>query len=122
VFVAVIGLTSTLTINVVQRTREIGVMSALGATSRMLAFYVWCEGLLIALLSWCVASVLAAPISYALEVVTGRMFFKAPLDFTMSAGATALWLALVLVLASVASFHPARRAAQLTVREAIAHV
>jgi putative ABC transport system permease protein len=122
VLVAGIGLTSTLTINVVQRTREIGVMSAIGATPRTLAFHVWCEGVLIAVMSWIAAAVLAAPISYALQVVTGRMFFKAPLDFTVSAGAAAIWLLLVVVLASFASFHPAVKAARLTVREAISYV
>lgn len=122
VLVAGIGLTSTLTINVVQRTREIGVMSAIGATPRTLAFHVWCEGVLIGVLSWIAAAVLAAPISYVLEVVTGRMFFRAPLDFTMSAGAAAIWLVLVVVIASLASFHPAMKAARLTVREAIAYV
>lgn len=122
VLVGGIGLTSTLTINVIQRTREIGVMSAIGATPRTLALQVWCEALWIALMSWIVATVLAAPISYGLQVVTGRMFFRVPLDFTMSPAATAIWLLLVVVLASFASLHPARRAARLTVREAIAHV
>jgi putative ABC transport system permease protein len=122
VLVGTIGLTSTLTINVLQRTREIGVMSAVGATPRMIAAQVWCEGIWISVLSWIAATLLAAPVSYVLETVTGRMFFRVPLDFTVSAGAAALWLGLVVVLASASSLYPAWRAARLTVREAIAHV
>ena len=55
------------------------------------------------------------------EVIT-RLFFETPLDFTVSGGAVAAWLALVVALAGVSSVHPALRAARLTVREAIAHV
>jgi len=117
--VASIGLISTLTINVLQRTREIGVMGAIGATSRTLASHVLCEGILIGLLSWLLATILSAPISYFLQIVTGRMFFKVPLDFTMSWSAVVIWLALVVLLAALSSFHPARRAARIPVREAL---
>jgi ABC-type lipoprotein release transport system permease subunit len=50
------------------------------------------------------------------------MFFRAPLDFTMTLGATAAWLAIVVVVATLASAYPAWRAARLTIREAIGHV
>jgi len=121
VFVGGLALTSTLTINVVQRTREIGILSAIGATPRTISGHVWFEGVLIGVLSWFVAILLAAPVSWVLESVTGRMFFKAPLDFYMSPGAAGIWLVLVVVLASLSSFYPAWRAARLTVREAISH-
>ncbi len=119
VIVGGIGLTSTLTLNVIQRTREIGILGAIGATPRTLSRLVWSEGVFIALVSWCFAMVLSAPISYALEAACGNIFFKAPLDFYMSPGAAALWLALVIVLATVSSLYPARRATRLTVREAL---
>lgn len=122
VVVGALGLMSTLTINVVQRTREIGVMGAIGARPMVLAFHVLVEALLMALASWMLAGILALPISWALQSVTGRMFFKAPLDFTLSWEAAVQWLVLVVVVASLASLQPALRAARLPVREAIAHV
>lgn len=122
VLVAAIGLTSTLAVNVIQRTREIGIMSAIGATPRQLALLVWGEALLVAVVSWLAALVTTAPISYALQLVTGRMFFRTPLEFTMTSNAALFWLLLILVLASISSMHPARRAAHFTVREAINHV
>jgi putative ABC transport system permease protein len=69
-----------------------------------------------------VAVLLAVPISWALETAAGRIFFRAPLDFTMSAPAAGAWLALVIVLATLGSVYPARRAARLPVREALNHV
>jgi len=122
VLVGAIGLTSALAISVVQRTRELGVMSAVGATPRTLAFLVWCEAMLLALVSWFGACVVSLPVTWVMEGVAGRLFFETPLDFTVSGGAVAAWLALVVALAGVSSVHPALRAARLTVREAIAHV
>ena len=122
VLVGAIGLTSTLTINVIQRTREIGVMSAIGATPRMIAGQVWSEAVLIGLLSWGVAALLSVPVTWALQSVTGRMFFRIPLELTLSFGAAGSWLALVVVLSTISSLYPSWRAARLTVREALAHV
>jgi len=121
VFVGGLGLTSTLTLSVIQRTREIGILSAIGGTPRTIARHIWFEAVLMGLMSWVVAVLLAAPVSSLLETVTGRIFFKAPLDFFVSIGAAAIWLVLVVVLASLSSYYPARRAARLTVREALAH-
>jgi len=119
VFVGALGLTSTLTLSVLQRTREIGVMSALGATPRTLATHVWIEGLFLGLLSWAAAVLLTIPVSWALDQACGRIFLKAPLDLQISPRALALWLALVLVLATFSSFQPAWRAARLRVSEAL---
>jgi putative ABC transport system permease protein len=122
VVVGSLGLATTLTLDVVHRTREIGVLGAIGATPAIIARHVWMEAVLIGLASWVAALLLAAPISYALEVACGSIFLKAPLPFHMSWLAALAWLLLVFVLASLASFLPARRAARLTVREALAHV
>src|SRR4029450_4913258 len=121
VFVGGLALALTLSLGVIQRTREIGILGAIGATPRTLAFYVWLESLLIGLASWNVGVAPAAPLSWALEVVCGRMFFRMPLDFFMSPRAAAIWLGLVVVLATVSSLAPARRASRLAIREALAY-
>jgi putative ABC transport system permease protein len=121
VLVGAIGLTSALTLGVVQRTREIGILGAIGASSRVIASYIWYESLIIAGLSWFLSVLLAAPASLLLESVTGRIFFKAPLDFAVSIGAALVWLALIAVIATFSSVYPARRAARLTVREALTY-
>jgi putative ABC transport system permease protein len=121
VFVGSLGLTSTLTLGVIQRTREIGVMSAIGATPTTLARQVWIEGVVIGVFSWLAAGLLTVPVSFALEAACGQIFFKVPLDPYVWPQALGLWLLLVVVLASLSSFYPARRAARLTVREALSH-
>jgi putative ABC transport system permease protein len=121
VLVGGLGLTSTLTLNVFERTREIGILSAIGATPRTIARYVLFEGMVMAALSWCVALIVSIPITFALDAATGQMFIRSALDFYMSPMAAAVWLLLVIILAALSSFYPARRSARLAVREAIAY-
>jgi putative ABC transport system permease protein len=121
VLVGGLGLTTTLTLNVIERTREIGILSAIGAAPRTIARGVVVEGIVMAILSWCIAVIVAIPITFALDAATGQMFIQSALDFFMSPAAIAGWLLLGVILAAVSSFHPARRAARLTIREAIAY-
>lgn len=121
VLVGGLGLTSTLLLNVFERTREIGILCAIGASPRVIARNVVIEGVAIGVLSWGVALVATIPATAALNHLTGRMFIGAPVDFVFSAGAAGAWLLLVVVLAALGSLYPAWRAARLTVREALAH-
>ncbi|MCC6651751.1 MAG: ABC transporter permease, partial [Candidatus Eisenbacteria bacterium] len=120
VFVGSLALATTLTLGVVQRTREFAVMKAIGATPAMLARMVWLEGLLLGVAGWALASLLTVPLSIALEQACGRIFFQAPLDPYLWPASHAIWLALVLTLSTLGSLVPARRAARLSVREAFA--
>ncbi|HEV7429209.1 MAG TPA: FtsX-like permease family protein [Thermoanaerobaculia bacterium] len=121
VLVGGLGLTTTLTLNVIERTREIGILSAIGATPRTIARGVVVEGIVMAVLSWCVAVIVAIPITFALDAATGQMFVRSALDFFMSPAAIAGWLLLAVVLAALSSFHPARRAARMAIKEALAY-
>ena len=122
VLVGGVGLSSALALGVVERTREIGILGAIGATPRVIARDVVLEGIVIGVMSWCVALVLAVPLTILLGSVTGNMFFRSPLGFYMSPAAAGGWLVLVVVLASVASALPAWRASRLEISEALAHV
>ena len=121
VFVGTLGLASSVALSVVQRTRELGVMSAIGATPATLARHVWLESLTLGLLSWAVAGLVTLPITFLLEWACGWIFFKIGLDFYVWPTAPVAWLALVLLLSTLASLQPAWRAARLTVREALSH-
>jgi putative ABC transport system permease protein len=77
--------------------------------------------MLIGLSSWALGMVIGVPITWALEAACGRIFFQTPLDFYLSPQAALLWLVVIVLLASLSSLLPARRAARLTVREALSH-
>jgi putative ABC transport system permease protein len=116
-----LGLMGTMSINVLERTREIGVMRAVGATDRAIEKIVIVEGLVIALVSWCVGGLLAIPLSQALTEALGMSVLRSPVNHVFPPYGVGMWLALVIVLAALASYLPARKASSLTVRDVLAY-
>ena len=115
-----IGLSGTLSINVIERRREIGVMRAVGASSRDVGLIMIMEGLLLGLTSW----VIAVPLS----ILAGRPFvnilgdiIQFPGPYQLSVSGLWIWLLIVVVLSLVASWVPAKRASQVSVNESLAY-
>ncbi len=116
-----LGLMGTMSINVLERTREIGVLRAIGASNRSVRRIFMVEGMLIGSLSWVIGTLLAYPLSRLLSQVIGEQFLSAPLNYTFSLYGAGIWLAVVLILSALASFLPAWNASRLTVREVLAY-
>ncbi|MCB0141788.1 MAG: ABC transporter permease, partial [Caldilineaceae bacterium] len=116
-----LGLMGTMSINVLERTREVGVMRAIGASNGSVLRIVISEGLLIGTLSWLVGGLLSLPLGKVLSDQVGNLFLGAPASYTFSVWGAILWLLLVLLLATLASFLPAWNAARLTVRDTLAY-
>jgi len=118
--VGVIGLTGTMTINVLESTREIGVMRAIGASHRSIFGIFITEGVVVGLMAWALGAVASWPISLLLtNALSGAM--GVPLTYTFSFAGVGIWLVSVLVIAVVASLLPSWRASQVSVRDAIAY-
>ncbi len=119
--VGAIGLMGTMSLNVIERTRETGVMRAIGASNGVVARIVIAEGMTVGLISWVIAALVAVPLSWALAYAIGSALLQTPLTFSFSLIGIALWLGLVIVLSIVASILPARNAWRLSVREVLAY-
>lgn len=115
------GLMGTMSLNVMERTREIGVLRAIGATDRHVVKLVLVEGALIGLISWLLACLASIPIGNLLTDVISMAIFSTPIDFTFTPTGIFIWLAVVIILAIFASILPARTAARLTIREVLAY-
>ena len=116
-----LGLMTTMSLNVLERRREMGVLRAIGATPRTVWLMVIAEGLVIGVLSWAIAAVLAWPVSKFVGDSMVRMLFRSGLDFTFEPLGLVIWLVVSIALSAVASFVPAWRASRATVREALAY-
>jgi putative ABC transport system permease protein len=116
-----IGLMGTMSLNVMERTHEIGVMRAIGGSNRAIINIVLLEGVLIGLFSWLLSCLAALPISKALADAMFQIIFNrdAALAFTFSGNL--IWLGLVVLLSALASVIPAINASRLTIREVLAY-
>ncbi len=116
-----LGLASTMGINVLERTREIGVMRAIGASTESILGIILTEGAIIGAISWLLSLVISWPASIFVSNTFGMTFFDAPLRFAFSFPGIFIWLVISIVFAALASLYPAWNATQLTVRQILAY-
>jgi len=115
------GLAGTMGMNVLERTREIGITRAIGADDRAVMRTVIAEGVVIGMISFGLAVILSIPFTYLLSTIVSLAVFETPIEVVFTYLGYAIWLGLVLVLSAVASILPARNAAKLTIREVLAY-
>jgi putative ABC transport system permease protein len=115
------GLTGTMGMNVLERTREIGITRAIGADDRAVMRTVIAEGVVIGMISFALAILLSIPFTYLLSTIVSLAVFETPIATHFTVEGYAIWLGLVLALSAVASILPARNAATLTIREVLAY-
>ncbi|TDB36896.1 MAG: ABC transporter permease [Actinobacteria bacterium] len=118
--VGVIGLTGTMTINVIESTREIGVMRAIGAQHGSIYQIFITEGLAVGFMAWIIGAAAAYPMSYGLvSLLSGAIGL--PLSYRFSWTGVGSWLGIIAAISVLASVAPAFRASQVSVRDAIAY-
>lgn len=116
-----IGLTGTMGMNIMERTREIGIMRSIGASDKVLIRMVLIEGLLIGWVSWGIGALLSLPISRIMSNNLTRSLFGSQSDFVLSITGYVIWFVVVSILSVLASLIPARSATRLTVREVLSY-
>ncbi|MEK6753505.1 MAG: FtsX-like permease family protein [Chloroflexota bacterium] len=120
--VGALGLTSSMGTSVIERTREFGVMRAIGARSKTILRNIISEGVFIGLMSWVIALPLSIPLSLGIGYLIGMMSFRSPLPLIMSPVGIAIWLSIIVIGSVAASAYPAQQASRLTVRETLAYI
>jgi putative ABC transport system permease protein len=116
-----LGLMGTMSINVLERRREIGVLRAIGASDRAVVRLFVLEGVVISVIAWAGSIVLSQPMSRAMSYVVGMNFAQLPLTYVFDLRALPLWLAIAIGVSALSSLIPARAAARLSVRETLAY-
>jgi putative ABC transport system permease protein len=116
-----IGLMGALSISVVERTKEIGVLRAVGARSGTIMAMFVMEGVLQGLFSWMMAVPISFLIGQFMAKTLGQVMFSANLDYRYNYSAVLIWLVVVAVISTLASILPARNATRISVRASLAY-
>ena len=116
-----IGLMGSLSISVVERTREIGVMRAIGARTPTIMGMLLMEGVLQGLMSWAIAVPISFFLGQPLANALGQTMFEANLDYQYNSQAVIIWLVIILIISALASVLPARNATRISVRDSLAY-
>jgi putative ABC transport system permease protein len=120
-FVGSICLTGTMGMNVLERTREIGVMRAIGAVDIEIMKSVVIEGVTIGLITWFLAIGLSFPISELLLNIITKSMMGSSVDLSITVVGVFIWLGVVILMSIAASILPARNAARLTINEVLSY-
>jgi putative ABC transport system permease protein len=121
--VSAIGMASATGINIWERTREIGVMRAVGATPRAIyAIFVY-EGMIISVMSILIGLLLAYPLSQLAAVFFGRLMLgnAAILDYAFSITGFVITLSVTLLFGWMASRFPAKSAIRIPTHKALSY-
>jgi len=124
VIVAVVGaiaLMGALSIGVIERTKEIGVLRAVGARSHTIIGIFLMEGVLQGVLSWLISIPISFFASPVIASSLGQAMFGAVLDYQYNWAAAGIWFALIIVISIIASILPARGATRISVRDSLAY-
>ena len=116
-----IGLSGVLSLSVLERTREIGVMRAIGASSGQITRLFIGEGLFLGILSWLLALPVSIPLAYGLTTTILSTVLDEEILYRFTFFGPGLWLLIICILAILASWFPARNATRVSVRESLAY-
>ncbi len=120
VIVGLLGIINTLSMSVIERTREIGVLRALGGSRWRIRRTMLDESLLISL-GGCVAGILAGLLVGVVWILTVSESTDLALGLTIPTGTLVLIAVLAVVMGTLAAILPARRAARLDPLQALTY-
>jgi putative ABC transport system permease protein len=108
-------------INVIERTKEIGILRAIGAVSSKIMGMFMLEGVIQGLMSWMIAIPIAWVVTPLMANAMGQAMFQSQLDFRFNWQAVLVWLGIVLVISVLASVIPAHHATRINVRQSLTY-
>jgi len=121
VIVSGFGLAATMNVQTSERTKEIGIMKAMGAAKKQISKIVTSESILIALISWVVSVLLGIPLGILGVYVFGNIILETPLQFNVLSlmASYVIWLVLTFAVGYCTSRSCAKHAANMSIRDSL---
>jgi putative ABC transport system permease protein len=120
VLVGALGLATTMSLNVLDRTRELGVMRAIGAGAWRIMRIIVVEGTFVGILGWMLAILLSVPFTAAMGRVI-ESFLESPMELGTSIYGWIVWLFVSMAIGALASALPAWKASRRPVAASLAY-
>jgi putative ABC transport system permease protein len=117
VLVSLFGIINTLVLSVYERTREIGMLRAIGTTRRQVRWIIRWESVITAV----IGAILGLLLGILLAVMITAGLQSQGIEYALPIGQLLIWVVFAIVFGIVAAAFPARRAARLDVLQAIAY-
>ena len=118
IFVALFGITNTLSLSVFERTREIGLMRAIGTYRRQIRRMIFIESSIISIFGAALGTSLGIFFAWSLIQTLADEGFTV---FAVSIPQTALWIGISIIAGVIAAILPAIRASRQNILEAISY-
>jgi putative ABC transport system permease protein len=119
VLVAVLGIVNTLTVSIIDRRRELGVLQAVGGLRRQVRHTIWMEAGAIGIIGIALGLILGAANLYYVLEMTSRDFSGMRLEYVYPVIIAAAIVPTILLAALVASLWPAEAAVRSSLVEAL---
>jgi putative ABC transport system permease protein len=117
VLVSLFGIINTLVLSVYERTREIGMLRAIGTTRRQVRWMVRWESVITSV----IGAILGLLLGIVLAALVTQGLSDQGIEFTLPIGQLLIWVVFAIIFGIVAAAWPARRAARLDVLQAVAY-
>jgi len=116
-----LGMASATSINIMERTREIGILKAIGATTKKINSILIGEGMVISFLSIIIGLMLSWPMSVIVSDFFGNLILETGLNFAFSKTGFAITLTVTLCFSWLASKIPAMKAVKISTQDALSY-
>lgn len=121
VFVGGLSIASSISINIAERKRELGILRAVGVNGKQLIKMISLEVILMGLGGWLMGLIIAYPISIYAGNYFGQIFLHSNLNNTLSISGTIMWLLISMLVSFVSGTIPARMASNTSLREMLSY-